>query len=247
MYLADFHIHTQFSDGSMSISEIIDFYGKRGFGAIAITDHLCEERSALGKAASYLGRTLTRNSFERYQEEIIRERNRAWQKYQMLVIPGFEVTKNSLINHRAAHIVALGVTEWISADLDVKDIARRIRDLGGLAIAAHPLSPDRKQNRPYYLWDRRDELRDDFDAWEVTYHSCLLSEVMDSDLPKIASSDLHKPHQINSWKTVLNCPRTQDAVFQSIRTQDSRVQFYSEEQKPLLEVLPALQQSTPLR
>lgn len=225
----------------MSISEIIDFYGEREFGAIAITDHLCEERSALGKAASYLGRTLTRDSFERYQEEINRERDRAWQRYQMLVIPGFEVTKNSLINHRAAHIVALGVTDWISADQDVTDIARSIRDLGGLAIAAHPLSPDRKQNRPYYLWDRREELRDEFDAWEVTYHSYLLTEVMNSDLPKIASSDLHKPHQINSWKTVLACPRTQDAVLQSIRAQNSSVQFYSEERKPLLEALPALQ------
>ncbi len=44
MILGDFHIHSNFSDGRFSIPEIVDLFGGRGFGAIAITDHLCEER-----------------------------------------------------------------------------------------------------------------------------------------------------------------------------------------------------------
>ncbi|NJM10303.1 MAG: PHP domain-containing protein, partial [Bdellovibrionaceae bacterium] len=39
MFLADLHVHSNFSDGHLSISELVDFYGQRGFGAIAVTDH----------------------------------------------------------------------------------------------------------------------------------------------------------------------------------------------------------------
>ena len=49
--LADFHVHSTFSDGKLSIPEVVDLFGSRGFGAIAITDHLCEERTLIGKAA----------------------------------------------------------------------------------------------------------------------------------------------------------------------------------------------------
>ncbi|MEL4881681.1 hypothetical protein AAEH85_22275, partial [Shewanella algae] len=81
-------------------------YGSRGFGAIAITDHLCEEKTFLGKSARWLNRSLTRESFPRYIETIKQEAERAWQQYRMVVIPGFELTKNSLFNHRSAHVVA---------------------------------------------------------------------------------------------------------------------------------------------
>lgn len=227
MFLADFHIHSEFSDGSMSIPEIVDFYGALGFGAIAITDHLCEEKTPLGKAAAYMGKTLTRDSFDQYQEILKHESQRAWNRYQMILIPGAEITKNSLFNHRAAHIVALGVTEWISADQDFKSIAREIKNKGGFAIAAHPLAPHPHRNKPYYLWEQRAELEDEFDAWEITYHSTLLQEVVTSNLTKIASSDLHRPDQIKSWKTALSCGRDQTMIFNAIRSQNVQFQFYN--------------------
>jgi len=228
MYLADFHIHSNFSDGVMSIPEIVDFYGEQGFGAIAVTDHICES-SGLGKAAAYLGKTLTQATFPLYQQILKTERKRAWAEYGMLLIPGFEVTKNSLFNHRAAHVVALGATEWISADQDLKQIARSIRNQGGFAVAAHPLSPNPAGNKPYYLWDRRHELRDEFDAWEITYGAELLKEVFETDLPKIATSDLHQKRHIRSWKTGFSCARSEEALFEAIRYQDVKFEFYSGE------------------
>src|SRR5689334_9222279 len=107
--LCDFHIHSQFSDGHLSIPQLVDLYGSQGFGAIAITDHLCEESSFLGKSAQFLGRTLTHESFPRYMEILASEAARAWDQYRMIVIPGYEITKNSLNNHRSAHFLALGV------------------------------------------------------------------------------------------------------------------------------------------
>ena len=55
MFLADFHVHTTWSDGKLSIAEVVDLFGKRGFGAIAI------ERGAPQSASSIeRGRYLAR-------------------------------------------------------------------------------------------------------------------------------------------------------------------------------------------
>src|ERR1700722_8863180 len=130
MMLCDFHIHSHFSDGRLSIPELVDLYGKRGFGAIAITDHLCEERSFLGQTAHFFERTLTRKSFPRYLEVLREEAARAWDQYRMLVIPGYELTKNSLLNHRSAHVVVLGAEEYLSADQDIVELLKSVKDLG---------------------------------------------------------------------------------------------------------------------
>lgn len=44
--LADFHMHSNLSDGSLPIRQLVDLYGGMGFGAIAITDHLCEQKTS---------------------------------------------------------------------------------------------------------------------------------------------------------------------------------------------------------
>ena len=37
--LCDFHVHTQWSDGKLTIAEVVDLYGSSGnFDVIAITD-----------------------------------------------------------------------------------------------------------------------------------------------------------------------------------------------------------------
>lgn len=229
MFMADFHLHSSFSDGKLSIPELVDLFGQRGFGAIAITDHLCENRSVIGKAAAYLGRSLTPASFPLYREILRSEAERAYRKYRMIVIPGFELTKNSVSNHRSAHVLALGVDEFIEANEDVSALARKIRSAGGLSIAAHPVSTRKVEKQTYHLWDRRDELAPLFDAWEVASGPYLFSEVLASKLPKIASSDLHRPSQISSWKTVLHCEKTQEAILDAIRRQQVSFTFYQED------------------
>jgi len=228
MILGDFHMHTTHSDGKLPMRDLVDFYGQRGFGAIAITDHLCEEKSLLGKAAAYLERTLKRESFQNYIEEINQEAERAWMLYEMLVLPGFEITKNTISNHRSAHILALGVEDYIQADQDVEEICYQIRAAGGVSVAAHPISKKSVRGQNYFLWDRRKELRSHFDAWEVTDNGLLIPEVTQTNLPKLASSDLHKPRHINSWKTILNCRRDPHAILDAIRDQQIYFRYYSD-------------------
>jgi predicted metal-dependent phosphoesterase TrpH len=232
--LADLHIHSTFSDGRLTIPEIVDLYGRQGFAAIAITDHLCETATFLGKAANYLEQTLTPSTFPLYQEILASEAERARREYGMLVVPGFELTKNTILNHRSAHVVALGVTEWISADLSIEEICARIHAQGGLAIAAHPVSTRKLEKQTYYLWNRRDEFAAHFDAWEVASGRKIFTEVLESGLPMIANSDMHRAEQIESWKTVFRSARgtaelriTFDEIRMGVHAQDLEFQYYS--------------------
>lgn len=229
MIKADLHIHSTFSDGKLTIPEIVDLYGERGFGAIAITDHLCEDATFLGRVAAYLGRTLTPETFPVYQRILASEAERAMREYGMLVIPGFELTRNTVSNHRSAHILALGVTSFIDASLPIEEICMRIRELGGVSIAAHPVSTRKFEKQTLHLWDRREEFRTLFDAWEVASGTKIFDEVLQSGLPVVASSDLHRREQLSSWKTVFFCEPNFAEIRESIREQNLSIQYYQEE------------------
>jgi predicted Zn-dependent protease len=97
-------------------------------------------------------------------------------------------------------------------------------------VAAHPVSTRRLEPQTYYLWSRRDELRAEIDAWEVASGAYLFEEVQKSGLPMVASSDFHRPRQINSFKTVFNCERNPEAILDAIRSQELSFQFYREAQ-----------------
>ena len=228
MKLTDLHIHSTYSDGVLSIPEIVDFYGKKNFEIIAITDHLCEESTFLGKASNFLEKTLTKESFPFYLKLIEKEAKRAMEEYGMLVIPGVEFTKNSLYFKRSAHILALGIKEYIPADKNIHELLFEIKKQGALSIAAHPVSTRIVEHQTYHLWDNREELRDKFDAWEVASGPHLFDEVLNSGLPMIANSDFHHPKQINSWKTLIDCELNFLSMFKAIKEQ--RIEFinYSE-------------------
>lgn len=216
MILADLNIYSTFSDGKLSIPRIVDLYGSRGFGAIAITDHLCESNTLMGKARVYLNRTLLPAVFPLYMEILRSEARRAWKQYRMVLIPGVDLTKSSVISHRSAHVVGLGIKDYISADADVAQLAREIRRQGGVAIAGKtPL-----------LWSRREELASEFDAWEAARGKLLSGFILESGLPVIASSGMHSREGLGSWKTVLDCERDLEAVLEAVRRQELCFKYF---------------------
>ncbi len=44
----------------------------------------------------------------------------------------------------------------------------------------------------------------------------------------IASSDLHHPRQITSWKSAMRCERSVPAILEAIRAQELSFAFYSD-------------------
>ena len=55
----------------------------------------------------------------------------------MLVLPGYEITKNSIYNHRSAHVLILGIADWIDPNLEIIEILKQAREKKALTIAAH--------------------------------------------------------------------------------------------------------------
>jgi predicted metal-dependent phosphoesterase TrpH len=231
MFLADFHIHSTFSDGSMAIPDVIDLYGRHGFGAIAITDHLCERKTLIGRVARHIEHTLTPATFPLYIEVLRTEAERAWDEYKMVVIPGFELSKNSVSNNRSAHIVALNVSEYLPADGSVQDLARAIRARNGLAIAAHPVFTQKLEKQTFYLWNHRFDLGSEFDAWEVASGPYFFEKVLRSGLPMIASSDFHTMADFESWKSVLTCERDAESVLKAVRRQEIDFTFFQNKER----------------
>ncbi|NBV50096.1 hypothetical protein EBR78_02615 [bacterium] len=229
MYLADFHIHSNFSDGKYSIPFLVDYFGKRNFGAIAITDHYCEQSSLIGKASSYLGVTLTRATLPLYREILKSEKVRAWEQYRMQLIPGLEITKNSISNHRSAHFLVLGTLENIDPSEDISVTSQKARSQGGVVIAAHPVSTRKLEKQTYHLWERREELRDSVDAWEVASGPFWFNEVERAGLPLIANSDFHTEKNLTSWKNLMACEKHPEAILRAIKTQQLDFHFYREE------------------
>ena len=81
--LCDFHVHTRWSDGRLSIREVVDLYGQTGrFDVIAITDHILMKRDLLARAGrfasfGYRHFSVTEDRFETYLEDIATEAKRA--------------------------------------------------------------------------------------------------------------------------------------------------------------------------
>src|ERR1051325_7521534 len=94
MLLADLHIHTTWSDGRLSMAEVVDLFGRSGHDVIAITDHIVNRDNLLGKVTHRFGLTLTKENFGAYRAEIEAEAKRAWDEYRMIVIAGAELTQN---------------------------------------------------------------------------------------------------------------------------------------------------------
>ncbi len=230
MNWCDFHVHSNFSDGVLTVPQIVDLYGKQGFAAIAITDHLCETKTIWGKAAAYLDVTLTPESFPTYLETLRIEADRAWQQYGMVLIPGVEVTKNTFTNHRSAHMLILGVDGLPNAlpnpDDSFENMCKKARENGSVTVAAHPVNTGVSEKQTYHLWSRRHELSRYVDAWEVASGRVLFKEVAESGLPMLANSDLHRPHQLESWKTIVECERNPQAILQAIRQQKVSFKYF---------------------
>jgi len=224
--LCDFHVHTQWSDGKLSVREVVDLYGSTGkFDVVAITDHILMKKDLLARAGrlATLGRrsfAVREEHFQAYLDDISQEADRAMREYGMLLIPGAEVTQNRLNGRKNSHIIALDIKEYISADQSAEEILKEIRRQDALSIACHPhhRTTRRIEISTCYLWDHRDTLSELVDTWEAANRDDLFSVTSLKHFPYVASSDFHKPKHLYSWKTLIRCEKTLPAVKQALRS-----------------------------
>ena len=233
--LCDFHVHTNWSDGRLSLRDVVDLYGRtKRFDVIAITDHILMQRDMLARSGRLLtlGRkqfSVTEERFDAYLEDIETESKRARRLYDLLVIPGAEITQNHIRSKRNAHIVALNIKKFISADQPAEDILKEIRRQGALSIACHPhhRTTTRFEIGTCYLWDHRKKLVDLVDVWEAANRDDLFSVTSLKHYPYVANSDFHKAKHLYSWKTLLRCEKKWDEIASTLRANvDVAVMLY---------------------
>ena len=219
MLLCDFHIHTNYSDGKLSVPEIVDFYGERGFDCICITDHLADPQPADRQTvANWPTARSARNRSRNISPCIERERRRAWRRYKMLVMTGIEFNKDGYTRKTSAHLLGIDLKAPIDPSLDIPEIIEQIHDQGGLAVASHPhIMKSEWGKNTLYLWENQEKFAPLLDAWEIANRNNIFNDIGLKRLPFMANSDFHKPKHIYSWKTLIHCEKDPEAIKDCIR------------------------------
>jgi hypothetical protein len=217
MLLCDFHVHTTYSDGVLPLPEVVDLFGRSGHDVIAITDHIVNRDNPLGRIAHAIRHSLNPETWKRYFDQIRSEAERAWRSYGMLVLPGAEMTRNTINRDTSVHILALGLEDYLPADGDPLELLREIRGRGAVSVACHPHEMSEFYANTFYLWNRRKLVSKLVDLWEVACRWDLFPVVSREKLPHIASSDFHRPEHLYAWKTLLPAQKNPASVLDALR------------------------------
>ena len=218
MLLCDFHIHTNYSDGSLELRKTIDLFGQAGFDVIAITDHVVNGETPYGKIANRFNFSVNEDNFDAYLTHIREEAKRAWEKYGLLILPGVEITKSSLSSDQSAHVLLIDIKTFVSATWDFEKIFLEAKKQGALIIACHPHhTSELMVIDTLYLWNNRQKYARHIDAWEIANRDDVFNVISLKRYPYIAGSDFHRARHLYSWKTMLNCGKETEAIKQCIR------------------------------
>lgn len=200
--LCELHAHTTWSDGEFTLTELVDLYGMHRFDVLCVTDHVLPEGPLYLTAAAH----------GRYVKAIEREARRAREQYNLVLVPGLELTFDHEDPDEAAHALVLGTRSWIPLDHGLEHALRVARGEGAAVIAAHPHGrvPDPKEVRTTrWFWRNRDRIGDLVDRWEIINRGQTFGWIAELELPPIASGDFHRREHLETWKTSVPCRKTE--------------------------------------
>jgi hypothetical protein len=222
------------------VPEVVDFYGRLGFDCICITDHLADPRRLIGKLARLSNMTVSEDQLDEYFEVIERERQRAWRKYNMIVMTGIEFNKDGYTKKTSAHLLGIDLKAPISSALDLPETIAHIHAQGGLAVASHPhIMKSEWGKNTLYLWENHERFAPLIDAWEIANRHNIFDCVGMKRLPFLGNSDFHKPKHIYSWKTLLFCEKEAEAIKECVRRNEHVSITLYRENNQLVPAVPA--------
>ena len=207
--LCELHAHTRWSDGAFLVPELVDLYGRNGFDVLCITDHVNRTDDPWLPADAPMRGVHAANHAD-YLAEIEAQAERARREYDLLLLPGIELTYNDLDPFLAAHAVAIGCRAFVSVDGGLDAALARARGEGAALVAAHPYGrrraaiPSRTTQRFFREWRA---LRELVDRWELFNRYELFGWVAERGLAAVASGDFHRAEHLYGWKTLLPCAK----------------------------------------
>ena len=110
--LCELHAHTTWSDGHLTLPQLVDLYGENSFDVLCVTDHCVRLDDPMPSAVDPW-------SWPGYLAAIRSEAARALDQYGLLVIPGLELSDNCDDPDQSAHALALGLEQHISVDTGI--------------------------------------------------------------------------------------------------------------------------------
>jgi 3',5'-nucleoside bisphosphate phosphatase len=218
--LCEFHAHTMWSDGALNLADLVDLYGRSGFDVLCVTDHVTRIDDPWW-APGIPPRGVHAGNHSAYLAEIDAQANRALREYDLLLLPGLELTYNDLDPFLAAHALAIGCRAHVPVDDGIEAALGRARSEGAALIAAHPFHARRgvHSSRATMRFDRDwRELGELVDRWELFNRYDLFASVARRGLPAVANGDFHGPEHLPGWKTLLPCAKNEHAVVGYLRS-----------------------------
>lgn len=218
--LCELHAHTTWSDGALSLRELVDLYGRAGFDVLAVTDHVNRSDDPLLERDA-TPRSVRADEHAAYLAAVDDEAAWALRTYDLLLLPGLELSYNDLDPYLAAHAVALGLRTFVGVDDGLEPALAKAGGEGAAIIAAHPFRsrragpPGRATLRFARDWR---ELQPHVDRWELFNRYDLFGWVAERGLPAVANGDFHRPEHLHGWKTLLPCAKDAAAVVDYLRS-----------------------------
>lgn len=126
-----------------------------------------------------------------------------------VVIPGIEVSSAD------GHILGLGVNKPVPWGLSAGETVKRIKEQGGIAIAAHPFALGRK---PGIVHKARFDAIEVFNSRALFLANPLAREFAEKNhLPMVAGSDAHYCGDIGLASVTLNCEAKIESILKEIK------------------------------
>jgi len=214
LLLCELHAHTTWSDGEFTIPELVDLYGTLGFDVLCVTDHVV-------RADDPIPRSVGADEWHAYVYELDREAIRARRTYDLLLLPGLELSDNRENPNDSAHALALGLRRHVSVDDGILAAILESRSAGAAIVAAHPydaadITPMRATRR-FAL--ERETFESLVDRWELFNRREVFAWIANEGLPGIATGDVHDERHISSWKTLIPAAKDEEAVIAYLRSE----------------------------
>ena len=213
LLLCELHAHTTWSDGYLTLPELVDLYGRHEFDVLCVTDHVVRLDDPMATAIDSW-------TWPGYLSAIRAEAERALDEYDLLVIPGLELTDNHDDPDRSAHVVAVGLGQHVSVEAGIVAALEAANEQSTALVAAHPYSAeDWTPLRPTRRIARElDTFRDLIHRYELFNRTEVFGWVAEARLPAVATGDVHRDGHLASWKTLLPCEKDAHAVVDYLRS-----------------------------
>ena len=216
--LCELHAHTTWSDGALTLPELVDLYGRNGFDVLCVTDHVVRSDGPWHRPE---WRLVGAAGFDDYLIAVEHEARRARAAYGLVVIPGLELTYDDDDPLRAAHAVAVGLRSFVGVDAGLDRALADARAAGAALIAAHPYAPSAAGDAPRATarWAAEgNALSASVDRYELVNRRDFFPWVAEAGLPGVAVGDFHRLEHLATWKTLVPCAATETAVVGYLRS-----------------------------